>query len=85
MNMEMSMDSSQFPASPAEAQRLGFKRIAAPESFALAGWGAPPEESSPWCYTGPCEPGTGARTVCYLDANGECKDCYLVPTHECGS
>lgn len=79
------MDTSNFPASAAEADKLGLKSAPAPESFDLAGWEAPSEAFSSWCYTGPCVPGTGARTVCYLDTNGACKACYLVPTHECGS
>lgn len=34
------------------------------------------------CYIGPCEPGTGMRTVCYQTEAG-CDDCWLEPDTVC--
>lgn len=34
------------------------------------------------CYIGPCEPGTGARLVCYHSDSG-CDDCWLEPDPQC--
>lgn len=37
------------------------------------------------CYIGPCEPGTGAREVCYLSEDGSCDECYLEDDAQCTS
>ena len=76
-----------YPTSGAEARRLGYEQVTPPSDFNVPGWEKVADSNvlNGPCYTGPCIPNTVNRTVCYLDENGSCADCYAVPAHECGA
>lgn len=68
-------------ATAAEAKAAGFKKVQPPRDRSKGKLIDNPKIGY-LCYEGPCEPGTGARIVCYRTDTG-CDDCWLQDDPHC--
>ncbi|SFZ72714.1 hypothetical protein [Chitinimonas taiwanensis] len=68
-----------------EAKKAGYKKIPSGTKIdKTKGVNIDAVKNGDLCYVGPCEPGAGARTVCYRSENG-CDDCWLEDDLQCNN
>ncbi len=68
-----------------EAKKAGYKQVPSGTKIdKTKGINIDAAKNGDLCYIGPCEPGTGARTVCYRSGNGY-DDCWLEDDPQCNN
>jgi hypothetical protein len=66
-----------------EAIAAGFKKVSPPaQKDRVGGIVIDHPTKDGICYIGPCEPGTGGRTVCYTSETG-CDNCFFEYDPQC--
>jgi hypothetical protein len=86
MTAENVQSQSVVPATVAEAERLGLRKIDKPKKWRPGGLLLSHSERMWICYIGPCDPDTKTRELCYYapdNLNGGCNICFEWDDRHC--